>query len=1011
MAIDLQAYLGHIHTTAENGARVNLGQMILNPLLASSSPVQAELLRRCAIPRWFDASVLRVLREHEEGNTHLLAELRQLNCFHDLGDGRLAYHPEVRAILLREWERQRHDELTQIHRRMYSYFSNRTTPPGSTRRAMSLMPESSLLSVVPISLQSDLFQREALYHLIHVDPIRGIDELRATFNELARNHRMVDAELLLQAADSATLNSLQQRWIQYMRARIEQNSLNLDGAVQQYEALGTMPDLDPELRAEANRGLAEVYAEMGQWGRSIRLYKQSLDYFMRTNNQRTSAETMVLLGEAYQGLGLRLGSWHVSSTTSYEQRFGLWLIGVPFQILNLLLGPQQHRLPLPSYCAHYQNWFLIRLFNTARDWFIQARNHYQRLNDEGGMLRAEQRVIDILRLYGYHEEARIKIEALIKRPPARDPYWRAWLDRSLAECYLAANNPARAQELLTHALTVFREFGDIRREATILMLHGQAAMQSGDSAAALQSFATGLHHYRHMGYATARERILHELRSWKNHPDTPEAIRSQISALIAAEPEKRYTQRFTRSYLPLLQIIGQITIPLGLLLMAMSVPITHSIHLGSGVLASTILYDPLHIVGVVLLFILVLSASHAAMASILIFGLPISRIEAEQPDMIITTPEAITCYDRLGQPKHQMLWHEVETWRILDRCSWKRPLPLSSGSLLQNRAGQQLQIPGVTNWYAELQIDVGERLAAVSNPCRPTDLTYRLLKSWSGLSLVIGVLLILLVGSLENQNLGLPLWIPAQLYALITSIALSGVAILVPLAYWLVNRPLSLQRSLLHEEIWPKALFILGALPVILYGISWGSALPVGVLNASTFVWGIYTITEATFARFLAARPQLRMPGALLASLLATIMVWHPIQADYQWQTSLIARNQIAAALAKQQTPAPTTLANCQAAATARTLGYNAFRTYTLQADCAGLTGNWIGAVNAYQAALSHAPSNSAQRTLTLYNLWNATYQVNPEEAALVLQQFNTLCGTSQQAASVCQHVASYMQR
>ncbi|EFO79843.1 tetratricopeptide domain-containing protein [Oscillochloris trichoides DG-6] len=1011
MSIDLQAYLGYIHTHAQSGARVSLGQTILSPLFASMSPAQTELLRRCAIPRWFDASVLRVLREHEQGNEALLAELRQLSCVHELGDGRLAFLPEVRSLLLKEWEQQRHDELIQIHRRLYSYFSNRTTPPGSTRRAMSLLPESSLLSVIPISLQSDLFQREALYHLIHADPLRGIDELRAIFNTLARNHRLVDAELLLQAVDSGLLNSLQQRWIQYMRARIEQNSLNLHGATQQYEALRSMPDLDPELRAETNRALAEVYAEMGQWGRSIRLYKQSLDYFMRTNNQRASADTMVLLGEAYQGLGLRMGSWHLPTASSYGQRVGLWLIGLPFQILSLLLGSQERLLPLPSYCAHYQNWFLIRFFNTARDWFIQARKLYQRMQDEGGMLRAEQRVIDILRSYGYHEEARSKIEALIKRPPARDPYWRAWLDRSLAECYLAVNNPLRAQEILSNARAVFREFGDIRREAAILVLQGQTAMQVGDHSVALALMAAGLRHYRDLGYATARERILHELRMWKNQPATPEEVRSQIATLIAAEPEKRYAQRFTRSYLPLLQVIGLITIPLGLLLMAMSVPITHSIHLGAGVLASTIRYDPLHIVGVLLLLVLLLTPSHTTIASILIFGLPISRMEREQPDMICTTPEAIICYDHMGQAKQQMAWRDVRGWRILDRCSWERPLPLSSGVVLEDANGQQLQIPGVTNWYAELQRDIGERLAAVGNPCRSTDLTYRLLKSWSGLSLSVGLLMILLVGLTENWSLGLPLWFPANLYALITSITLSGAAILVPLAYWLVNRPLSLQRSLLHEEIWPKMLFILGILPVMLYAISWGSAIPVGMLNASTFVWGIYTLTEATLARFPATRTQLRMPGALLASLLASILVWQPIQADYQWQTSLIARNQIAAALVKGEMPPSSTFAHCQAVVHAQALGYDPLRGYMLQGDCAGLSGNWREAINAYRAALYHTPANPGEQALSLYNLWNATYQENREEADEVREQFNTLCHTSKRAATVCQQVASYMQR
>ncbi len=534
MTGDIHSYLSDMLSAAKSKSGDALLTFNIDQVLRSAGPRKAEVLRRCAIPRWFDASILRVLRESEDSNERILDQMREFSFIRDLGDGRMAYHDQVRQILLAEWLEQRPRELTQIHRRLYSYFNNRMTPPGSTRRAMQLVPESNMLSVVPMSVQADMFRREALYHLINADPIRGMDELRAAFDELEGAHRLAEAELLLQVASEAPLNSLQQRWLQYMRARTQQGGLNLAAAALQFEALRALPDLDPELGAETSRSLAEVYSETGQWALATRLFKQSLDYFRRTGNQRAATDTMLMLGEAYQGLGISTGSWHVAyvpenELLSYVQMAWMWLIGLPFHVAALLLGPRNRLLPIPEYCIRYQNWLLIRLYNTARDWYIKAREAYRRLGDEGGMLRAEQRVIDILRLYGYHEEARAQVEALLKRKPARDPYWRAWLERTLAECHLAAGNVGSAQVLLSSALAVFREFGDVRREATILMLQGQAAMQAGNIDAALGGFSSSLERYRALGYAAARERILHELRAWKHRPGLSEGLRQRIA--------------------------------------------------------------------------------------------------------------------------------------------------------------------------------------------------------------------------------------------------------------------------------------------------------------------------------------------------------------------------------------------------------------------------------------------------------------------------------------------------
>ncbi len=48
----------------------------LRQVIVESGPRQAEVLRRCAIPRWFDIDVLAVLRERQDGNERVLDLLR-----------------------------------------------------------------------------------------------------------------------------------------------------------------------------------------------------------------------------------------------------------------------------------------------------------------------------------------------------------------------------------------------------------------------------------------------------------------------------------------------------------------------------------------------------------------------------------------------------------------------------------------------------------------------------------------------------------------------------------------------------------------------------------------------------------------------------------------------------------------------------------------------------------------------------------------------------------------------
>src|SRR5829696_4275541 len=103
----------------------NLIATTFRHLLAEAGPRQAEVMRACAVPRWFDLAVLKLLRSRADGNERVLELLRSYSFVRPLGAGRFAYSAEVRAALLEEWRAERPAELRALNRRLAAHFADR----------------------------------------------------------------------------------------------------------------------------------------------------------------------------------------------------------------------------------------------------------------------------------------------------------------------------------------------------------------------------------------------------------------------------------------------------------------------------------------------------------------------------------------------------------------------------------------------------------------------------------------------------------------------------------------------------------------------------------------------------------------------------------------------------------------------------------------------------------------------------------------------------------------------
>jgi len=859
-------------TPLDNNAADRLIVANFQRILAEAGPRQGEVLRRCAIPRWFDLGVLAALRERADGNERVMELLRGYSFVRPIGDGRYAYQDEVRTMLLAEWRAQQPDEFRALNRRLTDHFANRT----AASRPDELHLPNMLLLVRPAG-DWDLWEREALYHRLIADPQAGLDQLRSAFDQAEAGYRLAEAEALLQITNEIPFDAAGARWVRYMRARIERALLHLDTAIAQLEGLLAEPALDPQLAAEANQTLGDALTETGQWARAIELYRSSLGCFEQTADRRKAANVMLRLGEAYRGLGVNTGGWYVPAFAQNARLRALgqawyWLLGLPFIVVAAFLRRTPWALPLPQYVAPYQNWLLIRLYRTAQGWYERARTAFSELGDHLGTLRTDQQQAEILLLFGYADQALAWLDQLRARLAPQDTYRRLWVDSDRAAALIERGNIDAARQILAETLAGFRAVGDFRGEAAALALQGRAAATSGTAEAALASYRDSLARFRTLRYAAAREQLLYGLRAWQRRVG-PGPIAQQISELLEQEPEKRYVARFPRSLLPLLQALVLGIIPLALVLTALVTPNEVVRRVGdSALVQAQTMYDLWSALGVLVILGLLGLGVYAVVALALIFFIPLEALEHEQPDFLITNDQGIARYDYRGALAQRIGWDDVRRWVRVDRQLWRRPMSLFSLALLEGADGRDLRIDGIVGWYNGLQRDIALHLREAGNPVRTESRGVDFLRSGWGALLLFGVGLLLLCISNENNWMDwlIRLFRPIG-YAAVSLLAFSGVLILIPLAYWFVAHPLALHRALNLPDRWPLIVGAagLGAIGLAAFG---GRLLPIEALKIGLLLWGVYTVADALFTIFF---PHQRQLGAALvgAALLATVLL------------------------------------------------------------------------------------------------------------------------------------------
>jgi hypothetical protein len=204
----------------------------LRQVLAEAGPRQAEIMRRCAIPRWFNTGVLTILRGRSDYNERILEMLRTYSFVQQIGEELYIYHDEVRIALLQEWRGQRADDMRLICLLLANYYDERAEVAVQRTYASStvLLPDTK-----------ERWTHEALYCRLIADQQVGMAELDGLFRQAISLNDVVEAEALLQVANEVIAD--------------HKETLSLDNMWEALDTLqGSFNPIKPNTKGEVSRG-------------------------------------------------------------------------------------------------------------------------------------------------------------------------------------------------------------------------------------------------------------------------------------------------------------------------------------------------------------------------------------------------------------------------------------------------------------------------------------------------------------------------------------------------------------------------------------------------------------------------------------------------------------------------------------------------------------------------------------------------------------------------------------
>lgn len=234
-----------------------------------------ETARICALPRWLDADVFRVLVDRADDELDVLYEWLTALPFVGERGGRMRYHDVVRTQMLRLERRRSPREWARRHRRLAEAFAEWRAETGAGRETENLWEDEEW---------RDLLLEET-HHLLCARPPAALGEALRSLVAACRTDEVVGRRWarMLEDAGEATDHAGLREWGRGLGEALAEEDAGAAGAAgdsgvaRAMDLLLARPGLDPRGRAEAHALRGRELRRDQEYARALEEYDRAID--------------------------------------------------------------------------------------------------------------------------------------------------------------------------------------------------------------------------------------------------------------------------------------------------------------------------------------------------------------------------------------------------------------------------------------------------------------------------------------------------------------------------------------------------------------------------------------------------------------------------------------------------------------------------------------------------------------------------------------------------------------
>lgn len=273
---------------------------MLDSVFSKQPPEVVKTAKSCAIPRWFDVSLISVLADEQistEQAENMLKTISNWDFVQHLGNGRFAYRREIREHLRSELQSSSYSWFLLLNQRAHSYF-NKQLPSGY---------EISEMSWSQLRGEYRSILREKVYHLLQIDIEAGFSIFQALFRGAHDLFLAGEASALLkiiQNLDMVILNEEQRSRVTYFEAWQESVDGNFEAAESKLSDL-LKKSLSLELRSQILILLGKIYESTRNFSKAIEVFLEAQKISLALQLFRQNATLTNNLGVVYWKQGDR----------------------------------------------------------------------------------------------------------------------------------------------------------------------------------------------------------------------------------------------------------------------------------------------------------------------------------------------------------------------------------------------------------------------------------------------------------------------------------------------------------------------------------------------------------------------------------------------------------------------------------------------------------------------------------------------------------------------------------